>query len=171
MFKLKFLYCLLALAVIGLFASCESKLETETQKMVVGQLAPDFVLDDLKGKTWKLADLKGKVVLVKFWATWCPPCREEMPTLEALYQSMPREEFEILAILTNDDPRLAERFVQRAGVTFPILIDPDSKVAASYGVTGVPETFIVDPYGMLREKFIGGRPWDSPMARKLVSIQ
>lgn len=153
----------------GLMISCE-KIEQQQQlkKAAIGQPAPDFTLSDTKGKTWKLSDQKGKVVFINFWATWCPPCREEMPSMQKLYSDLPREKFEMLTILSNDDPLLANTFIARVGGTFPVLIDPDSLIATAYGLTGVPETFIVDKDGILREKFIGPRPWDSPEAKKML---
>lgn len=159
----------LIITFTGLITSCEKKPGQQLQKATIGQPAPDFSLTDTKGKVWTLSDLRGKVVFVNFWATWCPPCREEMPSMQALYSSMPNEKFEMLAILNNDDPLLAETLVARIGGTFPVLNDPDSSIATAYGLTGVPETFIIDTNGILREKFIGPRPWDSPEAKKMLN--
>jgi peroxiredoxin len=134
----------------------------------VGKLAPDFTLLDTKGKTWNLTELEGQVVFVNFWATWCAPCREEMPSMQRLYKSLPVETFKMLAILNNDKPAFGEQMAAKLGVTFPILIDPDNKIGQAYGLTGVPETFIVDKQGVLREKIIGPAPWDSPGARQML---
>ncbi len=156
------------LAVVGLLVSCEKKSGQEIRKLEIGRSAPDFLLNDIRGRGWNLSDLRGKVVLVNFWATWCPPCREKLPDLQALYEGLPREKFEILAILNNDDPRLAEALAAKIGLTFPILTDPGSKVATSFGLTGVPETFIIDPDGILRGKILGPRSWNSPKVRKML---
>ena len=121
---------------------------------VVGQPAPDFSLVDRKGKTWRLAELKGQVVFVNFWATWCPPCRQEMPSMQALYTSMPAEKFKMLAILYKDTPEAADPLVDQLGCTFPVLVDPGDRIGQAYGLTGVPETYIVDKRGVLREKFL-----------------
>lgn len=167
--KLTFpLFLFLTIVSTGLLISCEKIEQQQIQKAVIGQPAPDFSLSDTKGKTWKLSEQKGKVVFINFWATWCPPCREEMPSMQKLYSELPREKFEMLTILSNDDPLLANTFVARVGGTFQVLIDPDSLIANAYGLTGVPETFIIDKNGILREKFIGPRPWDSPEARKMI---
>ena len=131
-------------------------------KAEVGKLAPDFTLVDRKGKTWTLSELKGQVVFVNFWATWCPPCREEMPSMQKLYTMLPKDKFKMLAILSNDDPARADAFAAQLGITVPILHDRDQKVGPKYGLTGLPETFIVDKQGVLREKFIGPAQWDSP---------
>ncbi len=138
------------------------------QKAVVGEPAPDFTLVDTKGKTWNLAELKGKVVFVNFWATWCPPCVEEMPSMQKVNAFMPSNQFVMLSILNNDRPSLADAFLARIGATFPVLVDPKNLVANAYGVTGVPETYIVDKQGVLREKFLGGVRWDGPQAMQML---
>jgi len=94
----------------------------------VGKPAPDFTLVDLKGKTWTLTELKGQVVFVNFWATWCPPCREEMPSMQRLYTLLPNDRFKMLAILNKDDPKLADAFARKLGITMPILDDQANKV-------------------------------------------
>ena len=128
----------------------------------IGKPAPDFTLVDKEGKTWTLSELKGQVVFVNFWATWCPPCREEMPSMQRLYAMLPKDKFKMVAILSKDDPALADRFAARLGLTMPIVNDGNGIVGLRYGLTGLPETFIVDKQGVLREKFIGGAQWDSP---------
>jgi peroxiredoxin len=128
----------------------------------VGKPAPDFSLVDLNGKTWTLSDLKGQVVFVNFWATWCPPCREEMPSMQKLYSTLPRDKFKMLAILNKDKPEVARSFAVKRGLTMPILNDQDNNVGSKYGLTGLPETFIIDKTGVLRNKVIGPAKWDSP---------
>ena len=130
--------------------------------LTIGNPAPDFTLIDRKGKTWTLSELKGQVVFVNFWATWCPPCREEMPSMQRLYTKLPKDKFKMLAILNIDDPALADIFTAKLGITIPILNDQDNEVGFKYGVTGLPETFIVDKQGVLRKKFIGPAQWDAP---------
>ncbi|MCK5341210.1 MAG: TlpA family protein disulfide reductase, partial [Desulfobulbaceae bacterium] len=107
-------------------------------------------------------------IFLNFWATWCPPCRQEMPAMETLNKSMTGRPFQMITILTNDDPTRARNFVDQLGGTFPVLIDPSSETAAHYGITGVPETFIIDRNGILREKYIGPRPWESDSARQMI---
>lgn len=128
----------------------------------IGSPAPDFALIDREGKTWTLSELKGQVVFINFWATWCPPCREEMPSMQRLYTRLPKDKFKMLAILNIDDPKLADIFAKKVGMTMPILNDQDNKVGFKYGITGLPETFIVDKQGVLREKYIGPAEWDEP---------
>ena len=157
---------LLALAVV---TAC-NKVQDEKPPMVaeVGKLAPDFELQDTNGKVWKLSDLRGQVVFVNFWATWCPPCRDEMPSMQKLSEVMPKNSFKMLAILSNDNPATAIAFAAKGGFTFPILIDPDSATGQSYGLTGVPETYIIDKSGILRQKYLGQRHWISPASQKML---
>jgi len=133
------------------------------KKVEIGEPAPDFTLVDLQGKKWTLSELKGQVVFVNFWATWCPPCREEMPSMQKLYNMLPKEKFKMLAILSGDDPALADSFAKKLDLTMPILNDQDNTVGAAYRLTGVPETFIIDKQGILREKFIGSAQWNAPV--------
>jgi peroxiredoxin len=128
----------------------------------VGKPAPDFDTVDLEGKVWSLSKLKGKVVFVNFWATWCAPCREEMPAMQKLYEMMPKDKFEMLALFNNDKKPVAKNFVAKLGLTMPILSDEYNFAGTKYGLTGLPETFIVDKKGVIREKFIGPAQWDSP---------
>ena len=158
-----------SITIIGLtvllFIACDKYLPKVAE---VGKLAPDFTLVDRKGKTWNLAELKGQVVFVNFWATWCLPCIKEMPSMQKLYSSMPANEFKMLAILFNDKPAVADRVVAKQKYTFPILIDPENKTGKAYGLTGVPETYIIDKQGVLREKFIGPVEWDTPGVRQML---
>lgn len=135
----------------------------------IGEAAPDFTLVDLNGKTWTLSELKGQVVFVNFWATWCPPCREEMPSMQKLYMSLPRDKFKMLAVLNKDKPEVARGFAAKRGITMPILDDQHNNVGPSYGLTGLPETFIIDKKGILREKFIGPAQWDSPAIVRMLT--
>ena len=128
---------------------------------VVGEPAPNFVAIDLKGKSWTLFDLKGKVVLINFWATWCPPCVQEMPSMQRLRGLLPEDQFVILTILNKDDPAMARVFSEKFGITVPILDDRENLIGPKYGLTGVPETFIVDKEGILQKKMIGPAEWDS----------
>lgn len=129
---------------------------------VVGKTAPDFTLIDRQGKTWTLSDLKGQVVFVNFWATWCAPCREEMPSMQELHEELPKETFKMLAILNNDEPALADSFAAKLGLSMPILDDQANTVGIKYGLTGVPETFIINKKGIIVRKFIGPAQWNSP---------
>ncbi|MBZ5548978.1 MAG: TlpA family protein disulfide reductase [Acidobacteriia bacterium] len=107
---------------------------------------PEFTLKDLAGKTWSFADLRGKVVLVNFWATWCPPCRKEMPDLEILYERFQSKGLVILAI-SDEETAKVEPFIRERKVTFPVLLDPDRKVNDVFLVNGIPKSFVYDREG------------------------
>lgn len=154
--KLAFLFLLFSITLF--FAACEKAPEVAE----IGKLAPNFSLVERNGKTWTLSDLKGQVVFVNFWATWCPPCRQEMPSMQRLFTMLPKKSFKMLTILSQDDPKRAEIFAKKLGITMPILDDQANNIGPKYGLTGVPETFIIDKKGVLREKFIGPAHWDSP---------
>ena len=135
----------------------------------VGDEAPNFTLRDLAGNVMSLSQLKGKVVLLNFWATWCGPCRVEMPAMEQLYRTLPRREFEILAVSTDPQGAAVTRpFQQEMGFTFPILHDSEYRVGLTYGARTIPITFVVDRRGIVRQKIFGARDWDSPEARDLI---
>ena len=135
----------------------------------VGDEAPNFMLRDLHGNMKSLSQLKGKVVLLNFWATWCGPCRVEMPAMEQLYQTFPRREFEILAVSTDSQGAAVTRpFQKQMGFTFPILHDSEYQTGLVYGARTLPITFMVDRQGVVRQKIFGARDWASPEARELV---
>ncbi len=135
----------------------------------VGDEAPNFKLRDLAGNIMSLSQLRGKVVLLNFWATWCGPCRVEMPAMEQLYRTFPRGEFEILAVSTDPQGVAVTRpFQKRMGFTFPILHDSEYRVGLTYGARTIPITFMVDRQGIVRQKIFGARDWDSPEARHLI---
>lgn len=132
-------------------------------RAVEGSAAPDFTVRDLAGQEVKLASLKGKVVLVNFWATWCPPCKEEFPSMMKLNQSMTGKQFQMMAISIDEDGKEAvESYFKKSGMALPVFLDNDGAVSRSYGTTGVPETFIVDKAGIIQKKIIGGMDWSSP---------
>ena len=135
----------------------------------VGKPAPDFDTIDMEGKIWSLSKLKGQVVFVNFWATWCAPCREEMPSMERLYAKLPKDKFKMIALFNNDSPALVKDFVAKLGLTMPILDDQKNLIGIKYGLTGLPETFIIDKQGVIREKFIGPAEWDSPESVEMLT--
>ncbi len=135
----------------------------------VGDEAPNFMLRDLAGNVISLSQLRGKVVLLNFWATWCGPCRVEMPAMEQLYRTLPRGQFEILAVSTDPQGAAVTRpFQKQMGFTFPILHDSEYRVGLAYGARTIPITFMVDRQGVVRQKIFGARDWDSPEARDLI---
>ena len=125
--------------------------------------APDFSLRDLEGHFHRLSDLRGKVVFLNLWATWCPPCRMEMPSMERLFRHLRERGFVLLAVSQDEGGKAAvEPFVRDLGLTFPVLVDPEHQVGDRYQVWGYPESFIIDREGRIVERVIGPRRWDSP---------
>ena len=163
-------YLVFYLILLTVFISgCEKIIGSAAiQKMEIGKPAPDFVLQDVTGRSWKLSDQKGKVVFVNFWATWCKPCRDEMPSMVSLDRAMVNKPFQMLAIVFNDDHKRADDFVRQLGGTFPVLSNPSPQLNEAYMITGVPETFIIDADGILRQKFIGPYNWDTWEMRNLI---
>jgi cytochrome c biogenesis protein CcmG, thiol:disulfide interchange protein DsbE len=133
-----------------------------------GFLAPDFLLKDPQGETLQLAELAGQPVLVNLWASWCPPCRAEMPTMQRVYEEYQDQGFVILAVnATNQDSlNAASNFVESLGLTFPILLDPSGEVSAAYEVRALPTSFFIDREGIIREVVVGG-----PMSEALLRIR
>lgn len=131
-----------------------------------GFLAPDFELQTLDGQSVKLSDLRGQVVLVNVWASWCPPCRAEMPAIEHTYQAFRARGFVVLAVNPTDWDKLADvqSFVAKNSLTFPIPLDQDGAVTRLYQVTSLPTSFFIGRDGVIREVVIGG-----PMAEALLS--
>jgi peroxiredoxin len=109
---------------------------------------PEFMLKDLSGKTWTFSELRGKVVLVNFWATWCPPCRKEMPDLETLYERFGSKGFVVLGI-SDEEAAKVEPFIRERKVSFPVLLDPGRKVNEMFVVEGIPKSFLYDREGKL----------------------
>jgi peroxiredoxin len=127
-----------------------------------GSAAPDFSLPSLDSdRPIVLSELRGRVVLVNFWATWCQPCENEMPAMERLYQRLRPAGFELLAISVGEDPSVVRSFRDRLGVTFPILLDSDKRVATAWQTFAFPESLLVDRDGTVLERYVGPREWDA----------
>ncbi|HMM46942.1 MAG TPA: TlpA disulfide reductase family protein [Thiobacillaceae bacterium] len=132
--------------------------------------APALKLRDLDGKQHDLGKLRGKVVLINFWATWCPPCRREMPSMERLAQTLAKEPFTVLAVDVGENTDTIEAFVSQLDVapTFPILLDTDSRTMTAWKVGGLPTTLLVDKKGRVVASAIGGREFDHPEMIKAI---
>lgn len=146
--------------------------QQDSRKLIaVGLPAPDFeVVDARSSVKFSSAEHKGKVTFVNFWATWCQPCREEMPSIEALYRELyNNENFQLITILYRDNPQTALEYMRQNGYTFPLYVDSDSSSSSRvYGVTGVPETYLLDKHGILKKKVIGPAEWNSPEEKNLI---
>lgn len=126
------------------YSAAMAKLEADDQS----RQQADFTLTDLDGKSWNLKDLKGKVVLLNFWATWCPPCRKEMPDLEMLYRRFGAQGLIIIGI-DDEETETVKPFIAQQGITYPVLLDPGRKVNTLFQIEGIPKTFVYDRDGKI----------------------
>ncbi len=134
------------------------------QKAVVGLDAPSIELDDINNKNWKLSELKGKVVLLNFWATWCDSCKLVNSSIQNIINSKKDGNIVYISILYKDEPSRASDYMKKNGFDFPVLID-NKNIASIYGIGGIPETFIINKKGIIKEKIAGPINWDSPRIR------
>lgn len=172
----RLLILLAGVAILGAVFGIVWMQSAKYEPLVVGKPAPDFSLSDLNDKPYRLSDFRGKVVFLNFWATWCKPCREEMPSMEVLYKNFEKDGLVILAVsidrvtTTKDIPP----FIKGMNLTFPVLIDSWGQTDKPYKRMGVPETFIIDQQGVIREIVIGPRDWtrlDSlPVITQLLNV-
>lgn len=124
--------------------------------------AKNFKLEDQEGKFVQLTDFKGKVVIINFWATWCPPCRKEMPSMQRAWEKLQKEDIVLLAINVGEDSDAIFAFTAEYPVEFPLLMDKTSSVSREWRVRGLPSTYVIDPQGRIIYRAIGGREWDAP---------
>ncbi len=137
-----------------------------TEAPRVGHLAPDFVLTTLDGREVRMSDYRGHVVFLNFWATWCGPCKVEMPAMERLYREYRRQGFSVLAVSTDAEGAVVTRpFRDSLGLSFTIAHDPEMVVMRLYGVRGLPMTFLVDRQGVITHRIFGERDWQQPENR------
>jgi peroxiredoxin len=161
-------FVLLTLGLAWIFVSADKSGVSTSGKIPAPQqgfLAPDFELRTSTGENTKLSDLRGQAVLVNLWATWCPPCREEMQTIEKVYQDYKEQGLTVLAVnmTYQDDPLAVTPFVNERGLTFPILLDKTGEMATAYQLRSLPSTFFVRRDGIINEVVIGG-----PMSEALL---
>jgi peroxiredoxin len=131
--------------------------------------APDFSLKNLEGEAVNLENLKGKIVFLNFWATWCPACRDEMPSMEKLYTKFKDKDFIMLAVNLREKPKTVRSFKEEYRLNFPILLDTDGSVSYRYGVRSIPATFLIDREGHLIGRAVGARDWASDLAFNLIN--
>ncbi len=131
--------------------------------------AADFQLADLQGKTWRLHDQRGRVVFLNFWATWCPPCIHEMPTMERLYQTLRHRPFVMWAVNMQEDKASVASFMAEKGLHFPALLDAKGTVSSRYRIRGLPTTYLIDCAGNIVGQVIGPRQWHTEEVRTLIA--
>jgi peroxiredoxin len=147
-----------SLVIACVAMSCSEKVQAPE----VGKSIPEIALPDLQGKTFRLSQTRGRVVLVNFWASWCPPCVEEMPSLEKLHRVLGDKGLEVVAVSVDDNLDVIEQFQKEHGLTFTIVHDEGAKVARRFQTFKFPETYVVDREGRLVWKIIGPRDWIAP---------
>jgi len=132
--------------------------------------APDFDLKDIHGQSVNLAQFKGKPVLLNFWATWCGPCREELPSMQRMHEASKKNGgFHIIAIsIDRFNMKKVSRYAENLNLTFPVLVDPDRKIRNAYFIRGLPTSYLIDSEGKLRGFISGSRNWDSPASMELM---
>lgn len=142
----------------------------QKESPAVGYLAPDFTLPNLNGDLVRLSDFRGKkAVFINFWATWCPPCRLEMPTMEKAYQTFRGHGLEILAASIDAGPKsVVKNFMQEFKLNFPALLDPEMEVMQLYRLSAIPASFLVDKQGIIRYKELGYRDWTDGESTKIL---
>lgn len=132
--------------------------------------APDFSLLQIsppnqENKETKLSDFQGKMVFLNFWATWCPPCRKEMPSMEELWKDFKEKDFVILAVNLNEERAKVSSFLEEFGYTFPVLLDSTGEVGGTYGAQSIPTTYLIDKKGYVLGRFVGTREWNTEDVR------
>jgi peroxiredoxin len=139
----------------------------KTGSVAAGKVATDFKLHDLGGHEVSLSSMRGKVVFLNLWATWCEPCRREMPSIETLYEKFGKDKsFVILAVSEDSDgSKAVAPYVKQSGYKFEILLDPRNDVGEAYNVSGIPETFVIDRDGRIVAHHLGPYDWSNPDIR------
>jgi cytochrome c biogenesis protein CcmG/thiol:disulfide interchange protein DsbE len=168
----------LALLTAGLVVLFAWANRDRFRPVVPGENAPDFTAFGLDGTEKSGDDYSGKVLLVNIWATWCPPCQEEMPSMQRLYEAVGDDDFEILAISVDApfgetdafgrEGGDLQAFAESMGLTFTLLHDPSGRIQQTFQTTGVPESFVVDRNGMIFKKIAGATVWDAPQNVELI---
>jgi thiol-disulfide isomerase/thioredoxin len=131
-------------------------------------VTPPLILSDLEGKPHRLADYRGKAVLVNFWATWCVPCRDEMPSIERLRASLEGRRFVVLAVNLAEPESRIRKFLEAVPVGFPVLLDRDTQTARAWQAKILPATYIVGPDGAIRYRHLGELDWSTPQVRDAI---
>ena len=134
----------------------------EVRVINAGDKAPDFNIISDSGRTYTRSDFGGKLLVLNFWASWCAPCVQEVPSLDALQRTMATEGVVVLGVSIDSNPKRYQQFLQRFRVNFPTARDPDANISTSYGTFQIPETYIIDSKGIVREKIISNRNWVDP---------
>ena len=134
------------------------------------KLAPNFILETVTGKKVSLKDFKGKAILLNFWATWCEPCKKELPSMQKIYEELSSDGVEVIAIsIDRNKKKRVEKYIKKYNLTFPILLDPSQKVRKDYFILGLPTSYLIGGDGKLKGFISGAREWDSNASKEMFS--
>jgi peroxiredoxin len=161
-----------SMLMLAVLPACQQERTSEARPTGVGEytVAPDFTLPDLNGTEISLAQYRGKVVLLNFWATWCPPCRLEMPTIEEAYQRYKDQGFEVVAVSVDAGPQSdVQEFVHEFDLSFQVLLDPNMEVLHTFQSFSLPTTVVIDRQGVIRSRELGYRDWTDAESTKLLT--
>ncbi|MBF0488714.1 MAG: TlpA family protein disulfide reductase [Nitrospirae bacterium] len=161
-------YCTLILLILLLAttASAVPPAPWESDE-IIGKVAPDFTLKTIDGKNFSLSTLKGKTVLINFWATWCPPCVEELPSMNKLYLKYKQKGFEVVAVSLDSSTAKVKKYIVKNPLNFIVLLDPDKRVAKKlYKVSAQPTTYLISSDGKIIRKFFGSVDWTDEVVQK-----
>ena len=168
--------CVILIVLANLSISAEGGEDEFYSRMKINPIkgnkkAPDFSLKDLNGKEVEIRQFKGKVVFLNFWATWCGPCKEEMPGMQALHQQLKEKNFVMLTISVDyEGIKPVQEFMSKQQYTFPVLLDPKGETLDLFEVKGIPTTFLIDKKGKMLGKAIGPRNWKSIEVESLLNL-
>lgn len=157
----KIVWLVLGVIILGAVAYSMASRKGGDLMTETGKMADDFTLTSLAGSSETLSSYKGKVVFLNFWATWCPPCRGEMPSIQKLHEKMQGKDFVILAVSVGERKQAVESFINNNKYTFSVLLDPENEVSEVYRVAGIPTTLLIDKSGKVVFRETGGRDWSS----------
>jgi len=168
MSKRRLAVLLISVLVSGLvIAGCSPTTEGELRE---GSRAPDFQLTELGGEAVSLSDMRGMTVLLNFWATWCPPCRAEMPYIQQIYEEGASRGLMVLAVNLGESPAEVKEFMESNNLSFPVLLDINKEVGRSYGIQAIPTTFIIDQSGIIRVIEVGAFTSEDEIERVLGKV-
>jgi len=160
-YKGAILFIILAVGLFFVFLSQREKVD-QPKRAIEGLEVPEFSLVGADGKTYNIGDLKGKTVFIHFWAAWCKECKKELPSIYALYKRKKDDPgFVFISVAWREDPVKTKKYLKEQNMDIPVYIDPDQRAARIFGVTGVPETYIINPEGVLQKRVIGPGKWET----------